>query len=331
MRDVLVEQVRRKATYKRGGDRKRVPDELVEGVVIEGPPCDLIDLDAALRRLEVASPRKARIVSLKFFAGLSMAEIAEVLDVPLRTVERDWRFARAWLQTEFGREPWRGGYLIRGCTRGSPRWTRSASSVWRSSSTRSSICRPPSGRPSWRRRAPMRTCGRVFEAMLADDDRGEVGPLEAHVRLAAAAEGGLRPGDRIGPYRIVKTIGSGGMGTAYEVTSLERGEGRPPPTRFAVKVLHPHLSTRTGFEARFRREAEAGQAHRPRERGAHAAGAVIRGRPVLSRHGVRRGADAARAALDDLGRLPEALLREIARQVAAGLAAIHAGGVVHRD
>jgi RNA polymerase sigma factor (TIGR02999 family) len=104
MRQVLIDETRRKRSAKRGGDRQRVTGAVLEGIGLEGPPCDLLDLDDALRQLEEVSPRKVQIVALRFFAGLSMAEVAEILDVPLRTVEREWRFARAWLQARLQRE-----------------------------------------------------------------------------------------------------------------------------------------------------------------------------------------------------------------------------------
>jgi len=99
MRQVLVDQARHKGRRKRGGDRSRVDPAVIDGIGLAGPRVDLLDLDAALDRLERVHPLSARVVSLKFFAGLSMPEVSEVLDVPLRSVEREWRFARAWLET----------------------------------------------------------------------------------------------------------------------------------------------------------------------------------------------------------------------------------------
>jgi len=99
MRQVLVDQARHKGRRKRGGDRSRVDPAVIDGIGLAGPRVDLLDLDAALDRLERVHPLSARVVSLRFFAGLSMPEVSEVLDVPLRSVEREWRFARAWLET----------------------------------------------------------------------------------------------------------------------------------------------------------------------------------------------------------------------------------------
>jgi DNA-directed RNA polymerase specialized sigma24 family protein len=64
------------------------------------PDPDLLDVDRALNRLEVDYPRHARIVELRFFGGLDSREIGQVMDLSLRTVERDWQFAKAWLQHE---------------------------------------------------------------------------------------------------------------------------------------------------------------------------------------------------------------------------------------
>ncbi|MGQ0720557.1 MAG: ECF-type sigma factor [Candidatus Eiseniibacteriota bacterium] len=96
MRQILVDQYRRKQAQRHGGGRHRVDLEYAE-LAIEPPSTDLIALDQALAALEAHDPRKCRIVTLKCFAGLSLAEIAGLLDVSLRTAERDWAFARAFL------------------------------------------------------------------------------------------------------------------------------------------------------------------------------------------------------------------------------------------
>lgn len=114
MRQILVEQARRKAGPKAGGGRKREDlDVVVDNVANPAavgwtPPIDLpsdahddmVGLDEALSRLEQEDPRKAEVVMLKYFAGLEHGQIAQVLGVSVPTVERDWRFARAWLKKE---------------------------------------------------------------------------------------------------------------------------------------------------------------------------------------------------------------------------------------
>ncbi len=96
MRDILVEHARAKSRLKRGGDRRRVdPDNLV--LAIDAPPEDLLALDEALSRLSREHPRQHQVVMLRFFAGLAAEEAAERLGITSRTVERDWRFARASL------------------------------------------------------------------------------------------------------------------------------------------------------------------------------------------------------------------------------------------
>jgi RNA polymerase sigma factor (TIGR02999 family) len=96
MRRILVEQARRKASKKHGGGRKRVDLDAFEPRV-EPPSENLLALDEAMTRLEQADPRQAKIVMLRYFAGLTNEEAAATLGVSLRTVEREWRFARAFL------------------------------------------------------------------------------------------------------------------------------------------------------------------------------------------------------------------------------------------
>lgn len=101
MRRILVENARRKQAVKHGGGRRRVP--LQEFHRVTESPEDLLDLDDALTRLAAVEPDKARLVQLRFFAGLSMPEAAAALDISLATAERWWTFARAWLYSELAR------------------------------------------------------------------------------------------------------------------------------------------------------------------------------------------------------------------------------------
>ena len=100
MRDILLERARGKGRLKRGGERRRLAGfdfDSLSGAVV-APSIELIALDEILKRFEVEHPWEYRIVMLRFFAGLSNEETARALDAPLRTIERDWRFARAWLR-----------------------------------------------------------------------------------------------------------------------------------------------------------------------------------------------------------------------------------------
>lgn len=96
MRDILVERARARASLKRGGGRRRVDLDRLN-VAAEAPDDDLLALEDALHRLEAEYPWEHRIVTLRFFAGLTNEETARAQGAPLRTIERDWRFARAWL------------------------------------------------------------------------------------------------------------------------------------------------------------------------------------------------------------------------------------------
>jgi RNA polymerase sigma-70 factor (ECF subfamily) len=99
MRRVLVDLVRAKSRDKRGARAERAP--LDSGIVAEGASVlDLIALDEALERLATFDARKVRVIELRFFAGLTVQETAEVLDVAADTVARDWRLARSWLLKE---------------------------------------------------------------------------------------------------------------------------------------------------------------------------------------------------------------------------------------
>jgi RNA polymerase sigma factor (TIGR02999 family) len=99
MRRILVESARRKKRIKHGGALERVDLDEIE-VALPLPEDELLALSDALDRLAKVDQRSAEVVKLRFFTGLSHEEVAEELDVSLRTVERLWRFARAWLFRE---------------------------------------------------------------------------------------------------------------------------------------------------------------------------------------------------------------------------------------
>jgi RNA polymerase sigma factor (TIGR02999 family) len=96
MRDILVEQARKHASRKRGGDRRRLSFDDVTLSVTEDAD-DLIALDEALRGLEATDERSTQIVMLRFFAGLTVDDTARAMGISDATVERHWRYARAWL------------------------------------------------------------------------------------------------------------------------------------------------------------------------------------------------------------------------------------------
>lgn len=101
MRRILVDHARRRRMGKRGGDAIHVAVD--EAVAPTAPPAvDLLALDEALRALERIDARKSRVVELRYFGGLNIAETAAVLEVSEETVKRDWRMARAWLRAAVG-------------------------------------------------------------------------------------------------------------------------------------------------------------------------------------------------------------------------------------
>jgi RNA polymerase sigma factor (TIGR02999 family) len=96
MRRILIEHARRRARVKRGGGRERVSLSMVDAALPDDPE-DLLALDEALRRLEEKDERAAEVVRLRFFAGLTIEQTADTMDLSPRTVKREWEFARTWL------------------------------------------------------------------------------------------------------------------------------------------------------------------------------------------------------------------------------------------
>jgi RNA polymerase sigma factor (TIGR02999 family) len=96
MRRVLVDHARARQTSKRGGSVAKIAIS-ESAALVDGLSEDLLDLDAALEALAATDPRKARVVEMKCFAGMTSREMAAALDVSDATVERDWTLARAWL------------------------------------------------------------------------------------------------------------------------------------------------------------------------------------------------------------------------------------------
>ncbi len=101
MRRILVDAARRRARPKHGGDLRRVELDEAADAIAE-PVDDLLALDDALKAFSEVDPDSAALVKLRYFAGLSLAEAAESLDIPPRTADRRWAYARAWLRKAMG-------------------------------------------------------------------------------------------------------------------------------------------------------------------------------------------------------------------------------------
>jgi RNA polymerase sigma factor (TIGR02999 family) len=99
MRRILVDRARHKRTLKAGGDRRRqeLPDIAAPLAV---PEVDLLALNEALDKLEHQDQRRAQVVKLRFFAGLTIDEVAQALGIATSTAESDWAYARCWLRVE---------------------------------------------------------------------------------------------------------------------------------------------------------------------------------------------------------------------------------------
>ena len=102
MRQILVDHARRHRAAKRGGNRHRIA--LDDNLVIESNRnVDLLALEDALTKLTKLDPRQAQMIELRFFGGLSIAEVAKVMEISKRSVEREWTMVRAWLRRELSR------------------------------------------------------------------------------------------------------------------------------------------------------------------------------------------------------------------------------------
>ena len=95
MRRILVDFARARRYQKRGGEARRVSLDEERAIVEPGP--GLVALDDALKSLAIIDERKSRVVEMRFFGGLSVEEVAEVLNVSPKTVKRDWQMAKVWL------------------------------------------------------------------------------------------------------------------------------------------------------------------------------------------------------------------------------------------
>jgi RNA polymerase sigma factor (TIGR02999 family) len=96
MRRILIDKARQKQRPKHGGQRRRVNLEEIT-VSVDQPVDDLLALDGALTALHAVSPRKADLVKLRFYAGLTIPQVAAALGISTATAERDWTYARTWL------------------------------------------------------------------------------------------------------------------------------------------------------------------------------------------------------------------------------------------
>ena len=99
MRRILIENARRRRRARHGGERVRVDLEDAHSLAV-APADDLLELDDALNRLAQVAPGKAELVKLRFFAGLTCAEAAQMLGISVATAERYWTYARVWLYCE---------------------------------------------------------------------------------------------------------------------------------------------------------------------------------------------------------------------------------------
>jgi RNA polymerase sigma factor (TIGR02999 family) len=102
MRRILINNARRKKRLRHGGDRQRIDLDKVD-LSIDGPSDELIALDEALVKLAIEDPVKADLVKLRYFAGLTNSQAAEILKISIATANRHWSYARSWLFQEINK------------------------------------------------------------------------------------------------------------------------------------------------------------------------------------------------------------------------------------
>jgi len=104
MRRILIERARQRASLKKGGDRERIEMAAIDPAILPLACDDILALDEALEQLKEQHPRKAELVKLRFYAGLTTAQAAQGMGISTTTAENDWVYARSWLRVKlFGK------------------------------------------------------------------------------------------------------------------------------------------------------------------------------------------------------------------------------------
>ena len=274
MRRILIDRARHKQTGKAGGGRRRLDLNDIQPVLVEGNGDRLLTLDEALRQLEAESPRKATLVKLRFFAGLTAEQAAAVLGISASTAEKDWAYSRSLAPR--GDQP-----HIRRYARPTGKQHYGSAPISRIT-FRMGRAPPPAAEATMTASLPDNEA--IFHAArdIADPDRRReyvreaCGPDEtriAHVEALLGAadtpdsllDGPARgdrlatidqpttdgPGTVIGPYKLLQQIGEGGMGTVFMAEQTH-----PVRRKVALKIIKPGMDSRQVI-ARFEAERQA--------------------------------------------------------------------------
>jgi RNA polymerase sigma factor (TIGR02999 family) len=238
MRHVMIDRLRSENRQKRKAEGVRVRlDDILDD--LQHRDVDLLALDEALTRLAEFDERKARVVELRFFAGLSIPRTAEVLGIGTATVERDWSLARAWLRRELhaGLDPGATG-ITEPPAMNPERWARVEDVFHRA------MALPEVERDAFVRdacSADESLLDEVYSLLVAAEEGAtfiDRPALDETLTPRGAAE---RPdpliGARIGAFELVARLGVGGMGTVY---TGQRADGRFDQ-RVAIKIMRADL------------------------------------------------------------------------------------------
>jgi RNA polymerase sigma factor (TIGR02999 family) len=309
MRQILVERARARGAQKRwaGLDRVTMTDALA---VAAEPVTMLPALDEALTRLEVIDAEQARIVELRYFAGLSVDDTADALGMSPATLKRRWALARAWL---FSRDE--------------PRMTPEQRRRVRDLFEAVADLEPATAR-RWVERDVADDPAVRAEVLSLVDHHSRAGaflsqPIAERAADLLADDEPLAPGARVGTYTIVRELGRGGMGRVYLASDARLGR------TVALKALAPHLMRDPSPRERLRREARAAAALTHPGICTVYALEEIDGDLYLATEfvdGHTLGEE-----IRSAGRPTREEILRTARELAAALASAHAKGIVHRD
>ncbi len=327
MRQILVDAARAKRSTKRGGGKHRVP---LEDIAAPLPDDELLALDEALRELAASDPLKSRLVELRYFAGLTGDEAADVLGISPSTADRHWTFARLvanedprWLTNPSGGDffEWRGagGPEISLMSRGSimieEQLFHQALELPAEQRARflEAAC---AGKPALRQRV---------EALLEAHANPGSFLQSPPPQVAATLDQPIleRPGMQIGPYKLLEQIGEGGMGLVFVAE-----QHQPVRRKVALKLIKPGMDSRE-IIARFEAERQAlALMDHPNIARVLDAGATPSGRPYFVMELVK-GVPITEYC--DENRLSPRERLELFTHVCHAVQHAHQKGIIHRD
>ena len=311
MRRILIDYARKRGYAKRGGKLPHIPmDEAA--VFAHERASDLVALDEALNILGTLDPQQSRVVELRFFGGLTVKETAEVLHLSVDRVKREWATAKAWLLP--GDE--------QGQSMKAERWAEVKELLY------AALEREPNDRARFLKEVCRADDGLLEEvkALLVSYERGESffekPMLEVASAMLAHDQDRTLVGQTLGHYRVLSSIGTGGMGEVYLAEDTRLGRN------VALKLLLPQYTQDQNRLRRFKQEARAASSlNHPNILTIYEIGEV-NDTQFIATEFIQGETLRDRSKRSRLG-IKETL--EVAIQIASALYTAHQAGIVHRD